>query len=90
MATFRVVARIINAFVSALILLLPIVVLNFVGSSGMRLLVVFVSTTVFISALMTLTSAGTMEVFVSGATYSAVLVVFVSQNAVGSSGSSSG
>ncbi|KAK8255362.1 hypothetical protein HDK77DRAFT_30533 [Phyllosticta capitalensis] len=90
MATFRVVARIINAFVSILVLLLPIVVLNFVDSSGMRLLVVFVSTTIFISALMILTSAGTMEVFVCGATYSAVLVVFVSQNGVGSSGSSSG
>ncbi|KAK8219067.1 hypothetical protein IWZ01DRAFT_524553 [Phyllosticta capitalensis] len=85
-ALFRKVARTITAVLSAVILLLPIVVLNVVETSTMRLVVVFLSAISFISALTILTAAGTMEVFVAGATYSAVLVVFVSQNGMAGSG----
>ncbi|KAK8185829.1 hypothetical protein BC567DRAFT_214394 [Phyllosticta citribraziliensis] len=78
-SNFLALARAIAALLSVVILLLPILVLNFVQSSGMRLLVVFISAAVFISTLTVLTPAGTSDVFVAGATYCAVLVVFVSQ-----------
>ncbi|KAK8244405.1 hypothetical protein HDK90DRAFT_463235 [Phyllosticta capitalensis] len=77
--TVRRIARTIAAVLSVLILLLPILILNFVHAAGSRLAVVFVSAAAFISALTILTPAGTGEVFVAGATYAAVMVVFVSQ-----------
>ncbi|KAK8255734.1 hypothetical protein IWZ00DRAFT_137934 [Phyllosticta capitalensis] len=82
---FRMVTRTIAAFFSVVILLLPMVVLNFVDASGWRLGVVFIFATLFIAALTTLSAAGTMEIFVAGATYCAVLVVFVSQGGAGGS-----
>ncbi|KAK8198164.1 uncharacterized protein BKA78DRAFT_350500 [Phyllosticta capitalensis] len=85
-ALFRKVARTISAVLSAVILMLPIIILNVVKTSTLRLVVVFLSAISFISALTILTAAGTMEVFVAGATYSAVLVVFVSQNGMAGSG----
>ncbi|KAK8244407.1 hypothetical protein HDK90DRAFT_155080 [Phyllosticta capitalensis] len=78
------VARTIIAIVTVLILLVPVLILNYIETTGMRLMVVFISAAVFTSSLTILTSAGTNEVFVAGATFCAVLVVFVSQN--GSSG----
>ncbi|KAK8197899.1 uncharacterized protein BKA78DRAFT_292959 [Phyllosticta capitalensis] len=77
--TVRRIARAIAAVLSVVILLLPILILNFVHAAGSRLAVVFVSAAAFISAVTILTPIGTGEVFVAGATYAAVMVVFVSQ-----------
>ncbi|KAK8197900.1 uncharacterized protein BKA78DRAFT_85987 [Phyllosticta capitalensis] len=81
------VARIIIAIVAVLILLVPVLILNYLETTGMRLVAVFLSAAVFTSSLTMFTSAGTNEVFIAGATFCAVLVVFVSQNGSGGNGS---
>ncbi|KAK8255731.1 hypothetical protein IWZ00DRAFT_137850 [Phyllosticta capitalensis] len=72
-------ARAIAAVLSIMMLLLPMIILNFVHSSAWRLAIVSIFAAFFISALTALSNAGTTEIFVAGATYCAVLVVFVSQ-----------
>ncbi|KAK8255733.1 hypothetical protein IWZ00DRAFT_497805 [Phyllosticta capitalensis] len=79
------IARGIAASLSILVLLLPMIILNFVETSGWRLAIVSIFAAIFISTLTVLTATGTLEIFVAGATYCAVLVVFVSQG--GASGS---
>ncbi|KAL1393036.1 hypothetical protein HDK64DRAFT_559 [Phyllosticta capitalensis] len=80
---FRKIARTIAASLSILMLLLPMIILNFVSTAGVRLAVVSVFSMVFISALTALSAAGTMEIFLAGAAYAAVLVVYVSQSGDG-------
>ncbi|KAL1393037.1 hypothetical protein HDK64DRAFT_333677 [Phyllosticta capitalensis] len=80
------IARGIAAFLSILVLLLPMIILNFVETSGWKLAIVSIFAAVFISALTILSAAGTLEIFVAGATYCAVLVVFVSQGGASGSG----
>ncbi|KAK8167929.1 hypothetical protein IWX90DRAFT_498368 [Phyllosticta citrichinensis] len=69
---FMALAHAIVASLAVAILFLPILILNFVQSSGMRLLVVFISDAVFTSTLMMLNPAVSSDVFVAGATYCAV------------------
>ncbi|KAK8255730.1 hypothetical protein IWZ00DRAFT_565286 [Phyllosticta capitalensis] len=80
---FRRIARTLAAGLSVLMLLLPMIILNFVETGGVRLAVVSVFSMVFISALTVLSAAGTMEIFLAGAAYAAVLVVYVSQSGDG-------
>ena len=71
-----------TASFTVLILLLPIIVLNIVHKATLRFVVVFVSDALFVSAVTGLSQASIAEIFVAGATYAAVLVVFVSGNGI--------
>lgn len=83
--TIRAIARVLVASFTILVLLVPALVLNFVHSTALKFVVIFVAATVFVTAVTAARLANLSELFVAGATYAAVLVVFVSQN--GSSGS---
>ncbi|KAK8255361.1 hypothetical protein HDK77DRAFT_30468 [Phyllosticta capitalensis] len=80
MNTATGIARTTAAVLSVVIMLLPVLILNFVHAAGSRLAVIFVSAAAFISAFVILTGAGIKDVFLAGTAYAAVLVVFVSQS----------
>ncbi|KAI9900825.1 hypothetical protein N3K66_005087 [Trichothecium roseum] len=63
-----------------LLLLTPVVVCNFVAELTPRLIIVVISTTGFIAIMSGLTRTRTVELIVAGATYTTVLVVFISSN----------
>ncbi|KAK8219063.1 hypothetical protein IWZ01DRAFT_524549 [Phyllosticta capitalensis] len=86
LAFIHMVTRTVAALLSVVVLLVPMIILNFVNASGWRLAIVSIFATIFIAALTALSAAGTMEIFVAGATYCAVLVVFVSQGGASGSG----
>ncbi|KAI1065885.1 hypothetical protein LB507_001179 [Fusarium sp. FIESC RH6] len=61
-----------------MLLLLPIVICNLVNDLPMRLLIVMISTVVYLLVLSGLTRVKTIELVVAGTTYATVLTVFVS------------
>ncbi|QPC76221.1 hypothetical protein HYE68_006973 [Fusarium pseudograminearum] len=60
------------------LLLLPIVICNLVTDLSMRLMIVILSTVVYLIVLSGLTRIKTIELIVAGTTYATVLTVFVS------------
>ncbi|KAH8589139.1 hypothetical protein B0O99DRAFT_637335 [Bisporella sp. PMI_857] len=60
-----------------LLLLLPVIVINSLASTLLRLVLIVLSTAMVIILLAVLTKARTGDMFVAGATYATVLVVFV-------------
>ncbi|KAL8910585.1 MAG: hypothetical protein Q9171_004124 [Xanthocarpia ochracea] len=64
------------------LLLVPIIIINALASVSLRMMVIVVASAILITALSTSTNAKTVEVFMSGATYATVLVVFVAGNGV--------
>ncbi|KAJ0130257.1 hypothetical protein HZ326_16466 [Fusarium oxysporum f. sp. albedinis] len=73
--------RILLAPFIAILLLTPVVICNFVGSLTARLIIVIFATSGFITVLSSFSKARTIELTVAGATYTTVLVVFISSTA---------
>ncbi len=65
-----------------MLLLVPVVILNFVHKTALRFGIIFIVATTFVSTVTVVSKAKTVEVLVAGATYSAVLVVFVAGNGI--------
>ncbi|KAL6920565.1 hypothetical protein FSHL1_004542 [Fusarium sambucinum] len=63
---------------TTVLLLLPIVICNLVSDLAMRLLIIMLSTVVYLIVLSGLTRVKTIELIVAGTTYATVLTVFVS------------
>lgn len=63
-----------------MVLWLPVIIINMLDSMLLRLISIIAAAAIAIMLLAVLTNAGTWEMFVAGATYSAVLVVFVSDS----------
>lgn len=61
-----------------ILLMAPVVICNLIGSLTARLVVIVAATTGFVAVLSGLTKARTAELVVAGATYTTVLVVFIS------------
>ncbi|KAF2662017.1 hypothetical protein K491DRAFT_586357, partial [Lophiostoma macrostomum CBS 122681] len=76
-------ARVVLACVLITLLFLPIVLINGTKRLSTRLILIWISATLFIMILTIGTKARTAEVFVAGTTYVTVLVVFVAQNGSG-------
>ncbi|KAF2232013.1 hypothetical protein EV356DRAFT_569100 [Viridothelium virens] len=74
----RRVSRILTTWLAACFLLLPVIILFIISSPVGRLLTVVASAAGFLSAVSALTEARTIEIFAAGASYMAVLVVFMS------------
>ena len=72
-------------------LLVPVILLNLAQTTAVRFTIIFIATALFITAVTAVSKATMSEMFVAGATYAAVLVVFVSTNGpVGVSSSTTG
>ena len=65
------------AWIVILLLLLPVIAINTLGGSLLRLVLIILAAAMAVMLFAMLTRARTWEMFVAGATYSAVLVVFV-------------
>lgn len=76
----RAAARTIAAIFTISVLLVPIILLNIAQTTAIRLTIIFLATGFFIAAVTAVSKATMAEVFIAGATYSAVLVVFVASN----------
>ncbi|OCL13958.1 hypothetical protein AOQ84DRAFT_359331 [Glonium stellatum] len=66
------------ALLAMILLLLPIVICNATTNAPARMSIVAVAAIFFVVTLCGLTRAKSIEIFVAGATYTTVLVVFVS------------
>ena len=74
------------AISTIIVLLVPVIVLNVITSTIPRFVVIIGSASLLVSSITAISKAGMAEILVAGATYSAVLVVFVSGNGIASSG----
>ncbi|KAH8807489.1 hypothetical protein F5884DRAFT_857066 [Xylogone sp. PMI_703] len=72
------VARMILTPLIIFFLLAPIIICNAITNSTARLATMVIATTVFVMLVSLLTKAKTIDLAVAGATYSAILVVFIS------------
>ncbi|KAK3366616.1 hypothetical protein B0T24DRAFT_534247, partial [Lasiosphaeria ovina] len=77
-SSMRRIARILMTPIITFLLPAPVVIYSFVSSLTIRLVVVVAATTGFIALLSSFTRARTVELVVAGATYTTVLVVFIS------------
>ncbi|KAI0409257.1 hypothetical protein F4802DRAFT_242027 [Xylaria palmicola] len=64
----------------ALLLIAPIIVCSAVQSIPLRLALILIATMMLLMTMATISYRGTAELFIAGATYCAVLVVFISGN----------
>ena len=72
-------------------LLVPAILLNLAQSTALRFMIIFLATALFITVVTAISKATMSEMFVAGAAYAAVLVVFVASNGpVGVSSGSTG
>ncbi|KAF3941423.1 hypothetical protein ABW19_dt0207607 [Dactylella cylindrospora] len=65
-----------------ILLLAPVIICNFINHSTIRLTIISLSTTLFLTILSLLTRGKMIELIVAGATYTTVLVVFISDPTV--------
>ncbi|KAF2244683.1 hypothetical protein BU26DRAFT_522480 [Trematosphaeria pertusa] len=72
--------RVVLACVLVTLLFVPIVTISAIESLRARVVLIWISATLFILVLTVLTRAKTSEIFVAGTTYATVLVVFLAQN----------
>ncbi|MCJ1236843.1 hypothetical protein MMC14_004825 [Varicellaria rhodocarpa] len=77
------ITRSLIASLVVFILLVPVIVLNAIDGVAIRMVVIVISSAFLITMLSILTKAKTGEVFMAGATYATVLVVFVAGNGPG-------
>jgi hypothetical protein len=63
---------------AVVLLLIPIIGLELVHKIVFKLLIIFMAAAIFVISVSAFGGAGMGEVFVAGATYAAVLVVFIS------------
>ncbi|KAF2849802.1 hypothetical protein T440DRAFT_426457 [Plenodomus tracheiphilus IPT5] len=77
-SAFRIATKALTASLIVSLLLIPIFICNMVQRTKVRLVVVAVAAVLFVAILCGLTRAKPIELFVAGATYTTVLVVFVS------------
>ncbi|KAM5386578.1 hypothetical protein ACJZ2D_000541 [Fusarium nematophilum] len=75
--TIEGIARFLITLLLLALLFIPVAVALCVSSVGLRVLAAFFACSLFILALSIVTRARTAELFVAGATYSALLVVFI-------------
>lgn len=68
--------------VTIVVLLTSIIILNVVTATVPRFVIVFVAAGLFMSAITTFSRLSMAEILAAGATYCAVLVVFVSDNGI--------
>ena len=80
----KAAARALIASFTIVLLLAPVVILNFVNKTALRFVIIFLAATAFVSTITAVSKAKTIEIFVAGATYAAVLVVFVAGNGISS------
>lgn len=76
------VARMMMTPFVVVLLLAPVVICSLVGSLTVRLVVIIAATTGFVAVLSGLTKARTVELVVAGATYTTVLIVFISNTSI--------
>lgn len=76
----RAAARTVAAVFTISVLLVPIILLDIAQTTTTRFTIIFLATGFFIGAVTAVSKATMAEVFIAGATYSAVLVVFVASN----------
>ena len=76
----QALGRVIFVCVLVTLLFVPVLLISSMKSVRNRLIVIWISSTIFILFLAMLTKAKTSEVFMAGATYATVLVVFVAGN----------
>lgn len=81
---------VISIFIAAGLIVGPMVALNFTKNANARLGIAIAFIVLFASALSISTAVSRDNVFIATATYSAVLVVFVSGNLVNSPGGTNG
>ncbi|CZR63819.1 uncharacterized protein PAC_13716 [Phialocephala subalpina] len=73
-------SRSVLASFATVVLIIPVIVINLLSSSGVRLGIAVAASALFIFILSFLMNAQTKELFLAGATYAAVLVVFIAGN----------
>ncbi|KAH6696606.1 hypothetical protein BKA61DRAFT_623295 [Leptodontidium sp. MPI-SDFR-AT-0119] len=71
-------ARALLLFLITLLLLMPIVICKSISTISIRIIVITISTVSYLLILSWLTKSRTIELVLAGATYAAVLIVFVS------------
>jgi len=72
------VAKALLLFLIVLLLLVPVVICNVIATSSGRIVVVMVSMISYLLIVSGLTKSRTMELILAGATYTTVLIVFIS------------
>ncbi|CAG8953484.1 hypothetical protein HYFRA_00010234 [Hymenoscyphus fraxineus] len=77
---WRRFCRAITTWLATMVLIIPVVLLDNIPSSTGRLITIVVSSGFFLSVLSLLTEASTVDIFIAGASYTAVLAVFTSNN----------
>lgn len=73
-------SRTLATWVTTLILLIPVVILYNLSNGVSRLITIILASGFFLSAVSVFTKAKTIELFIAGASYAAVLVVFTSSS----------
>ncbi|OCL03583.1 hypothetical protein AOQ84DRAFT_368254 [Glonium stellatum] len=73
-------SRALMAWLTTLVLLVPVVLLNSLSTMVGRFVTIIIAAGIFVFAVSFITKAKTSEIFLSGAAYAAVLVVFTSNN----------
>lgn len=81
----RGIARFTVAILAIFLLLAPIIGLNAVEKTVPKFVIICVASSTFVASISVLSNASIGEVFTAGATYAAVMVVFVSGNGIQSS-----
>lgn len=85
-------ARCLIASAAVVLLLVPVILLNYVQQKDyiqqkvIQFVIIFVAATMFVTAITMASKARMVEIFVAGATYTAVLVVFVASNGISPQG----
>ncbi|KAF3064949.1 hypothetical protein GL218_02145 [Daldinia childiae] len=77
-SSLRLMVRIFVVPFITILLLTPVITFSFVNSLSARLIIVVAATMIFVVALSSLTRTRIVELIVAGATYTTVLVVFIS------------
>jgi hypothetical protein len=62
------------------VLLVPAILLNLAQTVALRFTIIFIATALFIGAVTAISQAKLSEIFVAGAAYVAVLVVFIASS----------
>ena len=83
-------ARTLAAIFTIAVLLVPVILLDLAQTTAVRFTIIFIATALFITAVTAISKATMSEMFVAGATYAAVLVVFVGSNGPAGVSSSTG
>ncbi|KAH8589516.1 hypothetical protein B0O99DRAFT_664524 [Bisporella sp. PMI_857] len=71
-------ARALLLFLITLLLLMPVIICSTISTISIRMITVIISTVSYLLILSSLTKSRTIELVLAGATYAAVLIVFVS------------